>query len=150
MQGYIGGESTAGGASHGLDDIAGVQVRSMLRALVIPAPTARPVQIRNVIDSSAAIADTIGADLLADEPITCKLPDHPGQRISIYLAAHSTDEAPNERAAILLARLGLHDRAILAHLHGDLLITGVPGDSTDSDIPDAVLDALVHLDNVGY
>jgi hypothetical protein len=128
-----------------------LQVRASLKALVVPVEATRPAQLLEVADSSAAIADMIGARLLADEAIACDLPAGPGQRISIYLSADAHLRPLNARAGVLAARLGLHHRALLARLRGDLLVTGAAGnDTTDTDVPDAVLDALTHLHNVRF
>jgi hypothetical protein len=118
--------------------------RAVLAALVVPASAAAPVRVVRVPDSSAAIA----ADLLADEPITCHLPDSSGEQAGIYLAADAQQRPDNPRAAVLAARLGLDaDRAVMARLRGDILITGLNASSSaDQDVPATVTDlATRHL-----
>ncbi|HET9654826.1 MAG TPA: hypothetical protein VFP72_05700 [Kineosporiaceae bacterium] len=122
--------------------------RAVLAVLLVPASVSVPVQVVHVPDSAAAIAAAIGADLLADEPITCPLPDSSGEQAGIYLAADAPLRPDNPRAAVLAARLGLDtDRTVMARLRGDILITGLNADScADHDVPATVTDlAARHL-----
>ena len=113
-----------------------VRVRR-LRALLIPADPSRPLALLPVADTAAAISDAIGGGLI-DDTITGT---HGGHGFTLYLGEDTVPVPDNPRAAVLAARLGLHERAIQARLRGDVLIAGL-GAGSDHDLPDPVLQAV--------
>jgi hypothetical protein len=111
----------------------------MVTALLVPADPTSPVRAIRVDDRAQAYSDLIGGGLL--EEVTVRLAD--GHLLSFYLDEHRIRAGlpDNARAAVLAARLGLHDRGLLAGLRGNLLLTGLDPHHVDTDIPPAVLSA---------
>jgi hypothetical protein len=120
--------------------------RALLRAVLVPADCTVDVAVIAVPNASASISEAIGGHLL-DDTTTGVLPG--GARFTLYLADAPGIELPdNPRAAVLAARLGLDgDRALMARLCGDLLITGLctaPFD--DIDVPDQIEAMIDRID----
>jgi hypothetical protein len=110
--------------------------RSVLTGLLIPAAAHRAVRLCSVQDCAVAISDAIGGHLL-DDAITAVLPD--GVLAAFYLAEDRLRLADNPRFAVLLARLGLHERAFQHELRGDVLILGCTDGFRDVDVPPQVV-----------
>jgi hypothetical protein len=106
-------------------------------ALLVPAETRQPVSVVLVRASSVAFSDTIGGGLL-DDALTgaCE-----GGRygVCLDLDREAKNLAANDRAAVLLVRLGRVERAVLAGLRGDALLVGIDVRGGDCDIPAGVL-----------
>jgi hypothetical protein len=114
---------------------------AVLRALLVPADLARPAAVVLVADTARAFSWALG-DVLFDSVNAV----HAGHRFAIYLPDDPTNRPDNPRAAVLAARLGLHDRDVQARLRGDVLLTGLhPDHDDDHDVPPAVLDAVRHI-----
>jgi hypothetical protein len=105
-------------------------------ALLIPAEGARPVQVVHVADSARAYSDLIGGGLLDETPV--QLPD--GHQVSLYLDENRVIDGltGNERARRLAERLRWQHQDRV-EFRGDLLVTGLDSDGTDTDVPQAVL-----------
>lgn len=105
--------------------------------LLVPAETRQPVSVVLVWASSVAFSDAIGGGLL-DDALTgvCE-----GGRYGVYLDLdrEAKDLPANDRAAVLLTRLGRVERAVLAGLRGDALLVGIDVRGGDCDIPAGVL-----------
>jgi hypothetical protein len=87
--------------------------------------------------SSVAFSNAIGGGLL-DDALTGV---GEGGRFGVYLDLdrEAKDLAANDRAVVLLVRLGLVERAVLAGLRGDALIVGIDARGGDCDVPAGVL-----------
>jgi hypothetical protein len=86
-------------------------------ALVIPPGTSDPIALVVLEDSTAAIAEAVGAGRVDDEQVTAST----GIPLAIHLddqASADAGSAGNDRAAAVLARLGVERREVLARLHG--------------------------------
>jgi hypothetical protein len=105
--------------------------------LLVPADLAAPVSVVLVRASAVGFSDTIGGGLL-DDGLTgaCE-----GGRFGVYLDAERTAKGlpGNDRAAVLLVRLGEVDRARLGGLRGDALAVGIDVRGGDCDVPAGVL-----------
>jgi hypothetical protein len=105
--------------------------------LLVPAEPGLPVRLVLVEASSVAFSDAIGGGLL-DDALTgaCE-----GGRYGVYLDLdrEAKDLPANDRATVLLVRLGRADRAVLAGLRGDALLVGVDVRGGDCDLPAGVL-----------
>lgn len=105
--------------------------------LLLPAEPGQPVRVVLVPQSSVAFSDAIGGGLL-DDAFTgvCE-----GGQFGVYLDLDrdAKDLAANDRAAVLLVRLGLVERAVLAGLRGDVLIVGIDAQGGDCDVPAGAL-----------
>jgi hypothetical protein len=105
--------------------------------LLVPAEAGHPVRVVLVAASSVAFSDAIGGGLL-DDALTgvCE-----GGRYGVYLDLdrEAKNLAPNDRAAVVLVRLGRVERAVLAGLRGDALLVGIDARGGDCDIPAGVL-----------
>jgi hypothetical protein len=91
-------------------------------------------------DSTAAIAQAVGAGRVDDEQVTAST----GTRLAIHLddqASADAGPAGNDRAAAVLARLGVERREVLARLHGTVAITGRGRWGADTCVPPEVLTA---------
>lgn len=123
-------------AVSGVTDLAGARVAAVL-ALLVPAEGKAPVSVVLVRASSVAFSDLIGGGLLDDTVAgVCE-----GGRFGVYLDAdrEAKDLPANDRAAVLLVRLGHTDRALLAGLCGDALVVGIDVRGGDCDVPAGVL-----------
>jgi hypothetical protein len=122
---------TAPSATHGR---TGRGTPSM-NAILIPAEPNRPVTLLLLPDTAAAFSAALGDVLLDAVPAM-----HAGQRCALYFADDTVTRPDNPRAAVLAARLGLHDRAVQACLRGDVLVTGLaPDRDDDQDVPELVV-----------
>jgi hypothetical protein len=95
------------------------------------------VTLVRVKRTAAAVSDTIGGGLLDDGTTgVCE-----GGRFGVYLDADRQAKGLplNDRAAVLLARLGPIDRDRLAGLFGDALVVGIDTRGGDCDVPAGVL-----------
>lgn len=105
--------------------------------LLVPVAPEQPVQVMLVPRTSAGFSDAIGGGLL-DDALTgaCE-----GGRFGVYLDCERETKAlaANDRACVLLARLGVVERAVLAGLLGDTLIVGIDARGGDCDLPAGVL-----------
>jgi hypothetical protein len=111
--------------------------------LVVPAEVKEPVSMALVAASSVAFSDAIGGGLLDDAMVgVCE-----GGRFGVYLDLERETKQlpPNDRAAVLLARLGQVNRALLAGLRGDALAVGIDARGGDCDIPAGVLVAACQV-----
>lgn len=84
--------------------------------------------------------DAIGGDLL-DDPLTGTCGSG---RFEVYLDQNRWDGGlpPDDRAAVLLARLGRTGREVLAGVRGDALVVGIDVRGGDGDVPVGVLAAV--------
>lgn len=117
-------------------DVTGVRVAPVL-ALLVPADAKLPVSVVLVRASSVAFSDAIGGGLLDDAVAgVCE-----GGRFGVYLDAdrEAKDLPANDRAAVLLVRLGHTERALLAGLRGDALVVGIDVRGGDTDVPAGAL-----------
>lgn len=105
--------------------------------LLVPAELEQSVHVVLVPRSSVGFSDAIGGGLL-DDTLTgaCE-----GGRFGVYLDLDREAKtlAANNRAAVLLVRLGHLERAVLAGLRGDALIVGIDTRGGDRDVPAGVL-----------
>jgi hypothetical protein len=113
-----------------------------LYALLVPADRARAVTVLLVLDTAAVFSTALGEVPFDAVPAT-----HAGARCALYVPDDDTVRPDNPRAAVLAARLGLHDRAVQARLRGDVLVTGLhPDHDKDQDVPaDVITLATRHL-----
>lgn len=111
-------------------------------ALVIPPGTANPITLAALEDSTPAIAEAVGTGRVDDEQLTTCT----GTIIAVYLDDHAArgggPAGSNERAAAVLARLGVERREVLARLHGTVVITGRGPWGADTCFPPEVLTAV--------
>jgi hypothetical protein len=119
-------------------EVTDARVRTApILGLLVPAETRRPVSVVLVRASSVAFSDAIGGGLLDDALAgACE-----GGRYGVYLDLdrEAKNLPANDRAAVLLARLGRVERAVLAGLRGDALLVGIGVRGGDCDIPAGVL-----------
>jgi hypothetical protein len=89
--------------------------------------------------TAVTLSDAIGGDLL-EEGLYGEID---GAAYSVYLDEGRVAKGlpPNERAAVLSARLGKVDRQWLANLRGDALFLGCDELLDDTDVPPALVDA---------
>lgn len=122
------------------DTSATISPARTVRALLVPADGADPVEVVTVADSAQAISDTLGGCLLDDSTIG-SLPH--GGLFTVYLTDGASTLADNPRAAALAARLGLMGRRLQqARLRGPVLVAGLdPATGGDLDVPAGVLTA---------
>jgi hypothetical protein len=111
----------------------------ILSGLLVPADTARPLALRTVQDSAAAISDLLGGVLL-DDAITWALGG--GVLVTVYRAEDRAGLPDNVRLSVLATRLGVVDRTFHATAHGDALLLGTTRQGRDLDVPDAVTTAV--------
>jgi hypothetical protein len=115
---------------------------AMVTALVIPPGTANPITLVALEDSTPAIAEAVGTGRVDDEQLTTCT----GTIIAVHLDDHAArDGGPaggNERAAAVLARLGVERREVLARLLGTVVITGRGPWGADTCVPPEVLTAV--------
>jgi hypothetical protein len=116
----------------------------VLAGLLVPADAGRPLALRAVADSAAAISDLLGGVLL-DDAVTWNLGC--GVCVSMYWAEDRTGLPINERLSVLTTRLGIVDRAFHAAARGDALLLGATRQGRDLDVPAAV---TVAADRCGY
>jgi hypothetical protein len=113
----------------------------MVTALVIPPGTVHPITLVALEDSTPAFAEAVGTGRVDDEQLTTCT----GTIIAVHLDDQATrDGGPrggNERAAAVLARLGVERREVLARLHGTAVITGRGRWGADTCVPPEVLTA---------
>jgi len=107
--------------------------------LLVPADATVPVRLILVRAAAAAIGDAIG-DGLVDDDLTGA---HDGRRFGVYLDAERQQKGMphNDRAAVLMTRLGYSDRAQLDALRGNALVVGIDVRGGDCDVPAGVLAA---------
>ena len=116
----------------------------VLAGLLVPADAGRPLALRAVTDSSAAISDLLGGVLL-DDAVTWNLGG--GVFASVYWAEDRAGLPVNQRLSVLATRLGIVDRTFHATARGDALLLGTTRQGRDIDLPDAVAAAV---DRCGY
>jgi hypothetical protein len=116
----------------------------VLTGLLVPADTGRPLALRAVADSAAAISDLLGGVLL-DDAVTWNLGG--GVCVSVYWAEDRADLPVNERLSVLATRLGIVDRTFHAAARGDALLLGATRQGRDLDVPRSV---TVAADRCGY
>jgi hypothetical protein len=116
----------------------------VLAGLLVPADAGRPLVLRAVADSAAAISDLLGGVLL-DDAVTWNLGG--GVCVSVYWAEDRADLPVNERLSVLATRLGIVDQAFHATARGDALLLGVTRQGRDVDVPGTV---TVAADRCGY
>jgi hypothetical protein len=116
---------------------AGLSGRSVVRALRVPASPREPVAVVMVKVSAVALSDAIGGGLLDDSVQGTAA----GARYVFYLDEERVAKGlpDNPRAASLVTRLGHVDRAWLAGVRGDLLVTGCTIHGDDVDVPRGVV-----------
>lgn len=105
--------------------------------LLVPADPEQPTQVLLVPHSSAGFSDAIGGGLLDDALTgTCE-----GGRFCVYLDSERETKTltANDRATVLITRLGHLKPAVLAGLRGHALIVGIDARNGDCDIPAGVL-----------
>jgi hypothetical protein len=117
-----------------------VGCRSVL-GLRIPADVGRPLALVVLPLSASALSDAIGGGLLEDA-LTAEGGDG---GYTFYVDEHRVARGlrPNDRAAVLAARLGQVNRAWLADLRGDVLVLGADGRLEDVSVPLLVVEAAV-------
>lgn len=117
-------------------------VAATVRALLVPADLQTTVRVITVKNSAVANSEAIGGGLI-DDSVTG---DYRGTRFALYRCEDRADQQDNPRAAVLAARLGLTDRALLASMRGDVLVTGLARLSNDDvDVPAQVVELQRHL-----
>lgn len=114
----------------------------LITAVLIPPATTDPIALVVLEDSTAAIAEAVGTGQVDDEQVTTGT----GITIAIHLDDRAypdnRSEDGNERAAAVLARLGIEQREILARVHGTVAITGRTQWGADTCVPPEVLTAV--------
>jgi hypothetical protein len=107
--------------------------------LLIPSDAGLHCTIRDITLTAVALSDAIGGGLLEDG----LLGEISGARFCFYLDEDRVAKGlpPNERAAVLSARLGQTDRTWMASLRGDTLILGCDERLNDTDVPLRVVEA---------
>jgi hypothetical protein len=108
-----------------------------IRALHIPADPSQDCSLLLLEPSAAALSDALGGGLLDDAYYGAIGPD----RYCLYLdeMRQAKHLEPNQRAAVLAARLGWENLRI--RLHGDALLVGTDSGCRDTDVPAGVLAA---------
>lgn len=109
------------------------------RALLLPSDIEKPCSLITVRDASTVISDIIDADVIDDLVIGAV-----DEGMFVIYAADAPPEllAINERAGLLMARLGYHARDVQARLRGNILVAGLArGGSQDIDVPNGVITA---------
>ena len=119
---------------------AGRRGEKILRALLIPADTTRPVTVIYVPNCSVNISEAIGAHLLDDSTVGTLAT---GLRFSLYTCLQPATLQENPRAAALAASLGVDtEQTFQARMRGDVLVTGLASRCDDDrDVPHQI----VHL-----
>jgi hypothetical protein len=109
-----------------------------VRGLLVPADTSRPCLVENLALTAVALSDAIGGGLL-EEGVHGQIN---GVTFCVYVDEDRVAKKlrPNERAAVLSARLGETGRSWLADLRGDVLILGSDEQLDDVDVPAAVVE----------
>ena len=113
----------------------------LLTALVIPSDMTGPITLAVLEDSTSAIAEAVGAGLVDDEQVSTGT----GTTIAVHLDDHTARAGGpgggNDRAAAILARLGVERREVMARLHDTVAITGRGPWGADTCVPPEVLTA---------
>ena len=114
----------------------------LVTALVIPSGRTGPIALVTLEDSTSAIAEAVRTSRVDDEQLTTGT----GTTIAVHLDDHAARAGGpgggNERAAAVLARLGVERREVLARLHGTVVITGRGPWGADTCVPPKVLTAV--------
>lgn len=112
---------------------------SFVRALHVPADPREPVAAMTVQVTAAAMSEAIGGGLCVDS--------YQGVTAGDFYMIHLDEERiakglpDNPRGATLAARLGHIERAWLADVRGDLLVTGCTLQGDELDAPASVFAA---------
>ena len=109
-----------------------------------PADAGRPLELRAVADTAAAISDLLGGVLL-DNADAWNLGR--GVSASVYWAEDRAGLPVNDRLSVLATRLGIVDRTFHTAARGDALLLGATRQGRDVDVPGAV---AVAADRCGY
>jgi hypothetical protein len=123
------------------------RTRKRVRALLIPANRRRPCTLITIAESAACLSDAIGARHL--EEVHHESAAGRGYRLYGDEQRRTEGYPPNERAAVLAARLGWIDLADKVGLHGDLLVVGAHDPHRDSDVPEAIVRAAIQSGLIG-
>jgi len=107
----------------------------MIRTLHIPADSRRACATRMLPAAAAELSDAIGGGFL-DEAFSCPTA---GWGYCVYLDENRIHLPPNERLAVLAARLGWIEQVRDVNPRGDALITGIAAAGNDTDVPHTVL-----------
>ena len=126
-----------------MDSVGRVNAR-VLTGLLVPADAERPLSLRAVADTAAAISDLLGGVLL-DNAEAWNLGR--GVSASVYWAEDRAGLPVNDRLSVLATRLGIVDRTFHAAARGDALLLGTTRQGRDVDVPGAVAMAA---DRCGY
>jgi hypothetical protein len=114
----------------------------LVTVMVIPADAQEPITLVTLEDSTPAIAAAVQAARVDDDQVTTCT----GTRLGIHVDAEqptpSNRRQGNTRAAMVLARLGVEHREVLARLHGGVAITGRDPAGADTPVPQEVLTAV--------
>lgn len=115
--------------------------RPVLRALLVPADTARECALVEVAATAAAISDTIGGGLLDDQP--CEVTG--GAAYSVYadLDRDMLGLPANPRALRLAQLLGWPRHGREQPPRGDVLVLGLDHQGQDAHVPESVVAAAV-------
>jgi hypothetical protein len=116
----------------------------VLVGLLVPADAGRPLALRPVRDSAAAISDLLGGVLL-DDAVIWNVGG--GVGVSVYWAEDRAGLPVNQRLSVLVTRLGIVDRTFHAVACGDALLLGATRQGRDVDLPGWVAGAA---DRCGY
>jgi hypothetical protein len=115
--------------------------RGSVLGLRIPADPGEQVRLAALRLSASALSDAIGGGLLEDALTS----ESGGSGYTFYVDEFRVAKGlrPNDRAAVLAARLGHVNRSWLADLCGDVLVLGCDGRLEDVSVPLFVVDAAV-------
>jgi hypothetical protein len=110
-----------------------------VHGLLVPWDLQRACQVRELALTAVALSDAIGGGLL-EEGLYGEID---AAAYSVYLDEDRVAKGlpPNERAAVLSARLGKVERPWLADLRGDALFLGCDEWLDDIDVPLALVAA---------
>jgi hypothetical protein len=128
----------AEGATRGCGELG--RAGSVL-GLRIPADPGGSVTLAVLALTASALSEAIGGGLLEDA-LTAEDGDG-GYTFYVDELRVARGLRPNDRAAVLAARLGQVNRAWLADLRGDVLVLGADGRLEDVSVPLLVVEAAV-------
>lgn len=114
----------------------------LVTVMVIPADAREPITLVSLEDSTRAIAAAVRAARVDDDQVTTCTGTRLGVHVDAEQATTGNGRQGNIRAAMVLARLGVEHREVLARLHGGVAITGRDPAGADTPVPEEVLTAV--------
>jgi hypothetical protein len=124
------------------DSPTGRTGHDLITALVIPPGTTAPITLAALEDSTPAIAEAVGTSRVDDEQLTICTDITIAVHLDDHVGREGGPAGGNQRAAAILARLGVEQRKVLGRLHGTVVITGRGPWGADTCVPPEVLTAV--------